>query len=61
MKKYGIDYLDADGEIISIEIEANDVKEHGDLLCFLDEHGEDDYVFHKEDIINYTIRGEKNE
>jgi len=36
-----------------VEIEASGVWTKGDTIIFLDEYGEDDYVFLKKDVISY--------
>jgi hypothetical protein len=54
MDIYEVDYMDADGEVITIDIEASGViKTLDKTLLFLDEHGEDQAVFYLKDIINY--------
>ena len=53
MDKYRIDYMDDDGEIVTIEIEASGVGTLGDTITFFDEYGEDGYVFYKKDVIHY--------
>ena len=53
MKKYRIDYMDADGEILTIKIEASSIEDRGDTIVFFDEHGEDGYIFYIKDIIGY--------
>jgi hypothetical protein len=54
MDTYKVDYMDADGEIITLNIEASGVIKTPDkTLTFLDEHGEDEAVFYLEDIIGY--------
>ena len=50
--KYKIVYVKDEG-LISIEIEASAVVTLGDTIVFLDKHGEDDYVFDKDDIVVY--------
>lgn len=56
MKKYKIVYI-KDGGLISIEIEASgvifNVIHNERCIVFLDEHGEDGYVFPQEDVIAY--------
>jgi len=37
----------------NIEIEASDVREHGEYITFLDQYGEDECKFYKDDILNY--------
>jgi len=53
MKKYKIDYMDGDGEIITVTIEASYTAESINLVIFCDEDSEGDYVFYKKDIISY--------
>jgi len=53
MDKYRIDYMDADGEIITMTTEVSRVLEGNNVIIFCDEHGEDDYVFYKKDIVSY--------
>jgi len=53
MGKYRVDYMDSDGEIITIEIEARSVVKTNSLLVFLDKNGEGDYVFLKKGVICY--------
>ncbi len=61
MNKYRVDYMDGDGEILTIEIETRAVIRTQGHLIFLDEHGEDGYVFNKEDVICYEMMGRYNE
>jgi hypothetical protein len=54
MDTYKVDYMDADGEIITLNIEASGVIKTPDkTLTFLDKYGEDEAVFYLEDIIGY--------
>lgn len=52
MYKYKVVYIE-DVELISIEIKASAVKVHKNRIVFLDEHGEDGYVFNRDDIVVY--------
>jgi len=52
MKRYRVDYMDRDGEIITINIKASRVIVDGPLVVFLDEHGEDGYNFLRDDLMN---------
>jgi hypothetical protein len=53
MDTYEVDYMDADGELVTIDIKTSGVIKTLHLVIFLDEHGENEAVFHLEDIINY--------
>jgi hypothetical protein len=56
MDIYKVDCMDADGEIITMNIEASGViKTLDETLIFLDEHGEDQAVFYLKDIIGYRM------
>lgn len=59
MNKYRIDYMDGDGEIITIEVETLTVVKTNSLLIFPEEDGEGDYVFLKKDVVNCKIIEEK--
>ena len=59
MNKYRIDYMDGDGEIITIEVETLTVVKTNSLLIFHEEDGEVDYVFLKKDFVNCKIIEEK--
>lgn len=61
MDKYRIDYMDGDGEILTIEIETRAIVRTQEYLIFLDEHGEDSYVLNKEDVICYEMIEKDNE
>ncbi len=54
MYKYRVIYDMTEGghHPISIEIEASSVKVSKDFIVFFDEHGEDNYVFHKKDVVS---------
>ena len=55
MYKYKVVYDSTGGghHPMTIEIEASGVKVHKDRIVFLDEHGEDEAVFKREDIVVY--------
>ena len=55
MDKYRVDYMDKDGEIITIKFEASGIGTIGDTIIFFDKYGEDEYVFYKKDVVNFKM------
>ena len=56
MNKYKVVYFSEYRGPFDIEIEAFSVRVSKDHIVFFDEHGEDEYVFKREDVvIYYTI------
>ena len=55
MDKYEINYMDNDGEIITMTVEASGVETLGDTMIFFDDHVKGGYVFYEKDVISYTL------
>jgi hypothetical protein len=53
MYKYKVVYFSENRGPINMKIEASGVITSDDTIIFLDEHGEDGYVFNREDIVVY--------
>ena len=53
MSKYKVVYFSEYKGPFELEIEAWGVGALGDTITFFDEHGEDEAVFNKEDVVVY--------
>ena len=55
MDKYTIVYTDAEAVEHTLAISASAKVETADEIKFLDQYGEDGYVFFKDDVISTTL------
>ena len=53
MSKYKVVYFSEYKGPFELEIEAWGVREHKGEVVFYDEHGEDEYIFNKDDVVVY--------